>query len=88
MKSVVREMQEQNVPLIPITVDDMAKSGKQIFLYEKDKLTSLKEREDLPENWTNFYRSDDVSATVLYYLDTPSGNLPAIPAVNYRTAKL
>ena len=88
MKSVVREMQEQNVPLIPITVDDMAKSGKQIFLYEKDKLTSLKEREDLPENWTNFYRSDDVSATVLYYLDKPSGNLPAIPAVNYRTAKL
>jgi len=88
MKSVVREMQEQNIPLIPITVDDMAKSGKQIFLYEKDKLTSLKEREDLPENWTNFYRSDDVSATVLYYLDTPSGNLSAIPAVNYRTAKL
>ena len=88
MKSVVREMQEQNVPLIPITVDDMAKSGKQIFLYEKDKLTSLKEREDLPENWTNFYRSDDVSATVLYYLDKPTGNLPAIPAVNYRTAKL
>ena len=88
MKSVVREMQEQNIPLIPITVDDMAKSGKQIFLYEKDKVTSLKERDDLPENWTNFYRSDDVSATVLYYLDTPSGNLPAIPAVNYRTAKL
>ncbi len=88
MKSVVNEMQEQKVPLIPVTVDDMAKSGKQIFLYEKDKVTSLKERDDLPENWTNFYRSDDVSATVLFYLDAPSVNLPAIQAVNYRTTNL
>ncbi len=88
MKSVVNEMQEQKVPLIPVTVDDMAKSGKQIFLYEKDKVTNLKDRKDLPENWTNFYRSDDVSATVLFYLDAPSVNLPAIQAVNYRTTNL
>lgn len=88
MKSVVQEMQEQKIPLIPVTVDDMAKSGAQIFLYEKGKVTNLRERNDLPENWTNFYRSDDVSAATLFYLNTPSSNLPALPPVNYRTAKL
>ena len=66
----------------------MANSGKQISLYEKNKVTILKNRKDLPDNWTNFYRSDDVSATALFYLDTPSGNLPSMPAVNYRIAKL
>ena len=88
MKPVVQEMQEQKVPLVPITIDDMANSGKQIFLYEKGKVTNLKDRKDLPDNWTNFYRSDDVAATALFYLNTPSGNLPSLPPVNYRTAKL
>ena len=88
MKPVVQEMQEQKVPLIPITVDDMAKSGKQIFLYEKGKVTNLKDRKDLPDNWTNFYRSDDVAATALFYLNAPSSNLPSLSPVNYRTAKL
>ena len=87
MKSIVQDMQEKKVPLIPITVDDMAKNGKQIFLYEKDKVTILKEK-DLPENWTNFYRSDDVSATSLFYLDAPSSKLPTLPALQYRTIKL
>ena len=87
MKSVVQDMQQQKVPLIPITVDDMANSGKQIFLYEKDKVTDLKSKE-LPENWTNFYRSDDVSSATLFYLDKPSNDFPSIPAVAYRTANL
>ena len=88
MRPVVQEMQEQNIPLIPITVDDMANSGKQISLYVKNKVTILKNRKDLPDNWTNFYRSDDVSATALFYLDAPSGNLPSMPSVSYRIAKL
>jgi hypothetical protein len=88
MKPVVQEMQEQKIPLIPITVDDMANSGKQIFLYEKNKVTILKDRKDLPDNWTNFYRSDDVSATALFYLNTPTSSLPSMPPVSYRIAKL
>jgi hypothetical protein len=87
MKSVVQQMQEQKVPLIPITIDDMAKSGKQIFLYDKGQVTDLKNK-DLPENWTNFYRSDDVSATALFYLDAPSSDLPGLIPVAYRVAKL
>jgi D-arabinan exo alpha-(1,3)/(1,5)-arabinofuranosidase (non-reducing end) len=71
MKSVVQQMQEDKVPLIPITVDDMEKNGKMINLYEKDKVTILKEK-DLPEAWTNFYRSDDVAAVAFFYLDAPN----------------
>jgi hypothetical protein len=88
MKKVVQEMQEQNVPLVPITIDDMANSGKQISLYEKGKVTNLKERTDLPDNWTNFYRSDDVSATTFFYLNASSTDLPSLPAVAFRTSKL
>ena len=88
MKHVVQEMQALNIPLIPITVDDMANSGKQISLYEKNKVTDLKERKDLPDNWTNFYRSDDVSATALFYFNAPSSNLPSLPPLSYRIAKL
>ena len=87
MKSVVQDMQQQKVPLIPVTVDDMAKSGKQIFLYDKGEVADLKTK-DLPENWTNFYRSDDVSAAAFFYLDSPSSDLPAMLPVAYRIAKL
>lgn len=86
MKSIVQKMQDDNVPLIPITVDDMEKSGKLILLYEK-KITDLK-RNDLPEAWTNFYRSDDVSSATFFYLDAPSSNLPDLPPVSLRTARL
>ncbi len=33
---------------------------------------------------TNFYRSDDVSATAYFYLDRPSTELPALPSVDIR----
>ena len=44
------------------------------------------EDEDFPGGFsTNFYRSDDVSATAYFYLNKPSNNLPAIQAVEQRT---
>jgi hypothetical protein len=87
MKSVVIQLQKENVPLIPITVDDMEKNGKQIMLYEKGKTTSL-EQGDYPERWTNFYRSDDVSAATFFYFNKPVNELPALPSVSVRTARL
>jgi hypothetical protein len=33
---------------------------------------------------TNFYRSDDVSATAYFYLDKPSSNLPELPSLDIR----
>ncbi|MCP4975323.1 MAG: DUF2961 domain-containing protein [Maribacter sp.] len=41
--------------------------------------------DDFPENTsTNFYRSDDVSATAYFYLDRPSSNLPGLPSLELR----
>lgn len=37
---------------------------------------------------TNFYRSDDVSATAYFYLDKPSSNLPAIQSMEERTKEM
>jgi hypothetical protein len=37
---------------------------------------------------TNFYRSDDVSATAYFYLNKPSSNLPAIQTVDERTKEM
>ncbi|WP_422351058.1 glycoside hydrolase family 172 protein [Flagellimonas sp.] len=37
---------------------------------------------------TNFYRSDDVSATAYFYLDRPSTNLPSLPPVELRMKNL
>lgn len=74
MKSEVLKLQKENVPLIPVTVDS---GGKLTMLYRKDSVVSL-DRPDIPDGWTNFYRSDDVSATAYFYLDKPSSNLPEI----------
>ncbi|WP_332243877.1 glycoside hydrolase family 172 protein [Flavivirga spongiicola] len=43
------------------------------------------ESDDFPDGVsTNFYRSDDVSATAYFYLDKPSSNLPTLPSVDLR----
>jgi len=83
-KASVSEMQKSGVPLIPVTIDS---GGKLSLLYEKGKVTDLASG-SLPDGWTNYYRSDDLSATAYFYLNTPSSNLPAIQAVAYRTTKL
>ena len=43
---------------------------------------------DFPVTSTNFYRSDDVSATAYFYLDRPESGLPALPPVDLRMTKL
>lgn len=83
-KSSVAEMQKAGVPLIPVTIDS---GGKLTLLYEEGKVTDLS-TPDLPDGWTNYYRSDDVSATAYFYLNTPASNLPALQTVEYRIAKL
>jgi len=83
-KASVLDMQKSGVPLIPVTID----TGKGLtLLYEKDKVTDLGSP-SLPDGWTNYYRSDDVSATAYFYLNTPTSNLPDLQPVNYRIVKL
>ncbi len=82
--STVIALQEAGAPMIPITSD---MDGKQLALYEQGKTVRLKTA-GLSDTWTNFYRSDDVSATAYFYLDKPGAVLPALQAVGMRSYKL
>lgn len=46
------------------------------------------EDDEFPVTSTNFYRSDDVSATAYFYLDKPSSNLPELPGNDLRMKNL
>ena len=83
-KRQVIEMLKRHVPLIPVTVNKPEPPMAMIF--HKDSIADL-ESPDLPgdEAWTNFYRSDDVAATVYFYLDSPSDSLPEIQPLAIRT---
>jgi hypothetical protein len=83
-KSTLVALQSANVPLIPVSVDD---DGKFVPLYHEGAVARADDPK-LPDGWMNFYRSDDVSATAYFYLDTPSDDLPALQAVASRTAAL
>ncbi len=46
------------------------------------------EDDDFPTISTNFYRSDDVSATAYFYLDRPENKLPELPPLEIRMKNL
>jgi hypothetical protein len=83
MKAKVLELQQTGVPLQPVTVDD---KGELILLLADETPTPLNSPQ-LPDGWTNFYRSDDISATAYFYLDAPVNNLPALQDVSIRNFK-
>lgn len=83
-KGKVIELQKKGVPLIPITIHETPKMHK---LYDPQKPLDLTDKQ-LPEGWTNFYRSDDLSSTAYFYLDKPENELPPIQSVKIRTIKL
>lgn len=78
-KEKVLEMADKGVALKPITIDSQDGFVK---LLEGD----FDDLEDpsLPDGWTNFYRSDDVSATAYFYLDKPVSELPALQKLEER----
>jgi len=76
----VKELIANGADLIPVTIDP---HGDLVKLLEKENYKSLDDP-DLPKGWTNFYRSDDVSATAYFYLDKPASNLPTLPSVEKR----
>lgn len=83
-KDEVMRMMAAGAPLIPITI---APGGRPQFvkLLDYDKPAPLAAQ---PDGWTNFYRSDDVSATAYFYLDRPENGLPPIEPVKDRVAGL
>jgi hypothetical protein len=83
-KANVTALQKANVPLIPVSVDS---DGKLAKLYQNAR-GSQADSPSGPEGWENFYRSDDISATAYFYLDSPASNLPGLPPVSARVKGL
>lgn len=81
-KAKVQELQQNGVPLIPVSIDDGKPGG---FL----KLMDLPQPVDLsalPDGWCNFWRQDDWSGTAYFYLDTPAGLQHPLPPAAERAA--
>jgi hypothetical protein len=78
MDADVKSLQANGIPLIPVSV---ASDAGLVRLFETPKkLTDP----DFPKGWTNFFRSDDYSATAYFYLDKPEDNLVALAPVEER----
>jgi hypothetical protein len=76
MLNKVREYKKNGATLIPVTIST---DNGFIKLLEQNPVPDLMDTK-LPEGWTNFYRQDDVSATVYFYLDKPVNELlPLVP---------
>jgi hypothetical protein len=83
-KEVVIALQKANVSLFPVTIHE---APKMIHIYKKDSLVDLTDPA-LPNAWTNFYRSDDLSSTAYFYLNSPINELPAMQPLAIRTWNL
>ncbi|HKH61017.1 MAG TPA: glycoside hydrolase family 172 protein [Flavitalea sp.] len=83
-KELVIALQKKGVPMIPVGIDD---SKKLHPLYKKGTVPKL-DSTGLPEGFSNFYRSDDVSATSYFYLDKASTNLPLLQPLDIRLYNL
>lgn len=84
MTDKVRGYSKNGAPLIPVTV---ATDKELIKLFERNPSPKLND-DDFPQGWTNFYRSDDVSATAYFYLDSPVNGLPTIQPAAVRIKAL
>lgn len=80
----VAAYQREGTALIPVANID---EKQQYNYYNKDSIVNLN-NSSTPRGWTNFYRSDDVSAVAYFYLDKPVSNLKTLQPVAVRTAKL
>ena len=83
--SHVRKIQNEGMPMIPVTIIPGPKING---IYEPGKVTDLDSVDYSDDAWVNFYRVDDMAAAAYFYLDKPSSKLPEIPAYNIRTWNL
>jgi D-arabinan exo alpha-(1,3)/(1,5)-arabinofuranosidase (non-reducing end) len=80
-KADVIKMLASGVALRPISIDPTDRATF-VKLLERNPAPSL-DTAGLPDGWVNFYRRDDVSATVYLYLDSPwSDALPLAPVAD------
>jgi len=77
---VVSMFTNVNVNIKPISVDN---SGKFIKLLELDPMPKITDK-DFPNGWVNYYREDDYCATALFYLKSPTNDLPPLAPLEKR----
>lgn len=83
-RQIVLDFLKRGVPLIPVAIYNAPEIHP---FYDPANPVNLEDK-NLPEAWTNYYRSDDVSAAAYFYLDRPGNDLPAIQSPEIRTAGL
>ena len=85
-KGDVEKLQAAGAPLIPVTIDPGSRDNYALLLAGAKPVPLTDPA--LPDGWTNFYRSDDVSAVAYFYLDRPENGLPPIAPVAERIKDL
>lgn len=80
----VRDVLNKGAKLKPISVETPQGFNR---LLDAPQPANLNDP-SFPEGWVNFYRSDDYSATSLFYLDQPVNQLPELSPVAHRVGKL
>jgi hypothetical protein len=88
----VREMQAKGAELKPVWVLDTRGGDVMNLTGQAPDIHQLLDRTDLPgfddpkhpQGGCNFYRRDDVSATVYFYLDKPENDLPPLAPAEQR----
>lgn len=85
----LREMAAAKIPSQPVWVlyDNDKPVPKQAELLDMKRKPDL-DSDNFPVGSTNFYRSDDVSATAYFYLDKPETDLPKLPPLSLRMQDL
>jgi hypothetical protein len=85
-KADVIKMLSSGVALRPISIDSKDRATF-VKLLERNPAPAV-DSVGLPDGWVNFYRRDDVSATVYLYLDSPASNAAPLAPVAERIAAL
>ncbi|MEI6143405.1 MAG: glycoside hydrolase family 172 protein [Mariniphaga sp.] len=87
-KNDILKMNAKGAKIVPVWL--LGKEGKATVQRRLlDEANPPKpEDENFPVTSTNFYRSDDVSATAYFYLDKPESNLPELAPVGIRLKDL
>jgi hypothetical protein len=78
----VSALYRKGAKLIPVTITapDYSKQWSLLDMAHPPRLTDP----DFPLNWINFYRKDQYSATVYFYLNKPASSLPPLVPVAER----
>lgn len=76
----VKKLVQAGAKLIPVTVAAGDKFMRLLDMQNPPKISDAA----FPEGWTNFYRLDNYSSTVYFYLDKPVSTLPPLASVAIR----